>query len=220
MFCQLVSINAAWGLLRLRRTRLQDVWLSRLETRSCALANKSPSAKRGRQSEHAALCNPLTALFCNVSAWRDSCCLQNAYSPKGRKFWNLKTFLIFPRAHNVVICNMRSLSRSANTVFTVSWLLKSRGLFKTTDIVILLESYLFRSSISFNWQYFYPSENRNQRPQDRRDQRTSGPEDHRKGKCIKPCLTKVCGASRPPQLRRDPRAWTHSECCSGFSILL
>ena len=71
--------------------------------------------------------------------------------------------------------------------------------FKTTDIVNLLESYLFRSSIRCNWQYFYPSKNRNQRPEDRetrgpgaqrttgpgpwdqrtRNQRTRGPEDQR-----------------------------------------
>ena len=100
---------------------------------------------------------------------------------------------------------MRSLSRSANTVFAVSWLLKSRKLSKP-QISLFFWSPIFSEALSCNWQYFYPSKNRNQRPEDRetrgpgdqriqdqdhgtkgledqgsggpRDQRTRGPEDH------------------------------------------
>ena len=86
------------GVARLRRTRFQNVWLSRLGAVcfSKQELNAALFAKRGRKSEHAASCNPLTDLFCNVSASRDSCSLQYGCSSKRRKFW-IKTFLTFQK---------------------------------------------------------------------------------------------------------------------------
>ena len=93
MFCQLVSINAAWGLLRLRRTRLQDVWLSRLET--VCFSKQEPTCKTGTTIRTRSLLQPFdrSVLQCVCMArWLlFAVCL---FSQRAQ-ILELKTFLIF-----------------------------------------------------------------------------------------------------------------------------